>query len=115
MSTLTDRKVVDVLMFSEDTQHQNTVVNGNRASEPLLGHVSWERLSEKTAHEIWSLSEDHHEVPLTQSGKLFCRLFQLADVECWFKIIEVSPMNKHYFFVAYDDVEYQTGDIDESE
>lgn len=116
MSTLTDRKIVNVLMFSDDPENKHTVLNGNRGTEVLLGHVSWEKLKERTAQEIWDLSDDHHPVFLKeQDGKTLTSLYQLADVECWFKVIEISPMNKHYYFVAYDDVEYQTGDIDESE
>ena len=115
MSPLDTRKVIDVVMFSDDPKNKHTVIDGNRAEEVLLGHVSWERISQKSALEILGVSDDHYQVyPPQNDGRTVTHLYQLSDVECWMKIIEVSPTERLFYFIAYDQVDEQSADIDDS-
>lgn len=114
MTRIDSKNVLDVILDSADSG--NIIINGNRANEPFLGHVKWEHLDLEMAADIFNSSEDQH-VVIDEATYEFPRvkLYQLADLECWFKVVELSPLSKSFFLVSFEDVESQTSDIEDVE
>lgn len=114
MSRIDNKRVMDIILDSKS--HKNTVIDGNRSEEPFLGHIVWERFGDDLALDIFDSSDDQH-IVINEAHSVLPRveIYQLADLECWFKVVEFSSLNKAYFIVSFDDVEAQTGDIEDIE
>lgn len=97
----------DIYILGND--HKHTIIDGNLPNELFLGWAKWSRLDILEAADIFSSSND--KFPYVSTEDIPSTIYVLADLECWFKSIQVDGVETLYYILPFGAVQEQAEEL----